>query len=1117
MVLASLTFALAIVCGLLWWLVGPSSASLRSRLLGEELELRCVPARYLWAGSGDAVDWTGLSWRKEPEDGDGPWNYAATTPGAGDDVIFSAAYKPKGAPEYRHNSKCVIDAPVTVHSITIESTYTAFLDLRKPLTLSGSDATSLLNLKGDARISGSNPGAEAKIVLDGQAGFNWASGTLSHLTIEVKTNAFMDIVANPGGLPGPEMAGTTIDVWGDLTWTDQNVKVYNAPSRIHVNTGGEFTIKAGGSTLGLPILDRAADPNRLSVENEFGGLVLLKANAPGTAKIVGHYTTFGTTRLEVGILELAGRAEQTNSNSSSPSSFEILGGTTVRLLDPNAVLGIRDGQIIGHGTVDGSLQLGNNPGASGFNPQQHGTTYPVIAPGGGKTTDGKTVYPAVGQIDVTGEFQMFRSLMDIHIGGPGVGDYDRVVVAGLTVLRTTVNGVVYGGDARRALLAANKAIEANTEIEFLHYGSRTNDFVTITLPAGWDANKNTTKYWFKSPNVLIPANTGKVQGRLFRDDGAVAGAFESGTEDPMVGVAVNLRDATGATVLDTTTTDANGEYEFDGLDPGVYLVEFDRPTGERFALVNAATDDLDSDADPLTGLAMVALDADADVDDVFAGYYANTGPVAANDDFDAHKNTGIAGNVLPNDTDADGDSFTVALDTDVSHGTLVLNSDGSFTYTPDTNHTGTDSFTYEIDDGYGGTDTATVTITIASTPAPVGASDSYTTPAGLVVETADGVLDNDTDQSNGTLVAVLVAGPTHGTLELNADGSFAYTPDDDYVGNDSFTYRPSDADGPGAATTVTISVTDTPPEAANDTETTDEDDAVSIDVLDNDTDADSDDLTILGASDGIYGTVAIDDNGTATDPTDDFLVYTPEADFNGTDWFTYVIDDGHGRLSYATVTVTVDPVADAPVASDDAAKVLRNSSANEPAVLPNDTDPDGDTLTITGVTQGSHGSVYYSSSGVFYTPDTNYTGTDSFTYTISDGNGGTDTATVTVTVVAPATVGGSFWEDTDEDGIQDAGEYPPPMDPITVSIFDADGNLVASDTFTGLYYFLEVMPGDDYRIQITLSTLPSGATVSAKDQGTDDGVDCDFDATGSSGAIDLTPGMSLDLDLGWHF
>jgi VCBS repeat-containing protein len=1105
MVLASLAFALVVVCLALWWLVGPSSADLRSPLLGEELELRCVPATYLWCGSGAALDWTDLSWRKEPEDGDGPWNFANTYPGADpnieDDVIFAAVYRPKGAPVYRFNSNCIIRESVTVHSITIESGYTGELDLRKTLTLSGSDGNSRLIMQSNAKISGVSAAAgEAKIVLAGKSVFEWRSGTLQHVMVDVQrtasTTASLLIAPNPGGLPSPKIAASTIDVSGNLNWDAQNVEDYRWPSLIHVYSGGVFNIKAAGTTFGLPVGGASADPNLLTVQNE--GTVTL--DSAGTATLVANYETSGITELDAGTLAISGTAEQNNPLSGT-SWFKILNGSTIA----TPFLGIRDGAIIGNGRVDGNLILGRDPAATNYS-----FSLPTIAPGGGGGN--------IGTIVVTQNFHMYNGRMEIEIAGPpdpapgSPQPFDRIQVGGYASFAFPSQAFQSQRLLEGVLLPVHQRIDATTNIPFLTYTSRTDDFTSVTLPSGgtWISDKNNTSYWFRlpTPNLDILAAPGRLRGRVFRDDGAVAGAFESGTEDPLVGVTVKLRDATGATVLATTTTDSEGLYGFDDLDPGVYVVEFVRPTGERLTIANAADDDDDSDADPLTGWAVVDVN-NAFAESVFAGFYADTDPAAVDDAFDAHKNTAIAGTVLTNDTDTDDDALTVALDTDVSHGTLTLNSDGTFTYTPNTNYTGTDSFTYTVDDGYDGTDAATVTITIANTAAPVGANDTYTTPAGLVVEVAGGVLDNDTDQNNGTLVAVLATGPSHGALTLNADGSFVYMPDEDFVGTDSFAYRPSDDDGLGNLATVTISVTDHPPEAADDTETTNEDTAVAIDVLDNDADADNDDLAILGASDGVYGTVAIDDNGTANDPTDDFVVYTPDANFNGTDWFVYVIDDGYGRLSYATATVTVDPVNDAPDAINDTATAVKNAPVAIP-VRANDTDADGDTLSVTGVTQGTHGAVSYTSTGVTYTPDGVYTGTDSFTYTVSDGHGGTDTATVNVTVSNPPAgwFTGFVWDDANANGIQDHGEGG--LSSVLVQLLDSSNNVVASAYTVGGMYSIGPVADGDYTIRVV---LPSGYQFSAQDQGSDDAVDSDVNSGGYSQVLTISGSSLFDIDV----
>src|SRR6266542_4018533 len=142
-------------------------------------------------------------------------------------------------------------------------------------------------------------------------------------------------------------------------------------------------------------------------------------------------------------------------------------------------------------------------------------------------------------------------------------------------------------------------------------------------------------------------------------------------------------------------------------------------------------------------------------------------------------------------SDADGNTLTAVLVTGPSHGTLTLNPDGSFIYTPNTNYNGTDSFTYKANDGTTNSAVATVTLTVISVnDAPVAGNASYSTDEDAVLTIpAPGVLANVTDADGNTLTAVLVTGPSHGTLTLNPDGSFIYTPNTNYNGTDSFTYK----------------------------------------------------------------------------------------------------------------------------------------------------------------------------------------------------------------------------------------------------------------------------------------------------------------------------------------
>src|SRR5206468_2645714 len=144
-----------------------------------------------------------------------------------------------------------------------------------------------------------------------------------------------------------------------------------------------------------------------------------------------------------------------------------------------------------------------------------------------------------------------------------------------------------------------------------------------------------------------------------------------------------------------------------------------------------------------------------------------------------------------------------------AHGSLTLNSNGSFTYSPAANYNGPDTFTYKANDGQPDSGIATVTITITSAKdRPVGIDDRYTTVEDTTLTVAAlGVLANDSDVDGDTLSAVLVSQPTHGSLTLNSNGSFTYSPAANYNGPDSFTYKANDGQADSGIATVTITIT----------------------------------------------------------------------------------------------------------------------------------------------------------------------------------------------------------------------------------------------------------------------------------------------------------------------
>lgn len=420
----------------------------------------------------------------------------------------------------------------------------------------------------------------------------------------------------------------------------------------------------------------------------------------------------------------------------------------------------------------------------------------------------------------------------------------------------------------------------------------------------------------------------------------------------------------------------------------------------------------------------------------------NDAPVAVNDSYSTNQDTTLnisAPGVLGNDADIDADSLSAVIVSSPLNGSLSLNSNGSFSYTPNAGFTGSDSFTYRANDGAADSNLATVSIAVDNVnDAPVALNDSYSTSEdGALNVPAPGVLGNDSDADGNPLTALIAVGPANGSLILNADGSFTYTPNANFNGSDSFTYRASDGTLQSniATVSITVSAVNDVPDAVNDSASVAEDSSNNIiNVLANDTDPDGNTLSIIAVTQPANGSVV----NSGTD-----AAYTPNANFTGTDTFSYTVSDGNGGTDTATVTVSVGGVNDSPDAVDDATTVAEDSSANVINVLANDSDPDGDSLTVSAVTQGANGSVVNNGSNVAYTPNANVNGSDTFTYTISDGNGGTDTATVTITVTAVNDA-----PDAVDDAATVAEDSMNNIIDVLVNDTDADGNTLTITVVT---------------------------------------------------------------------
>lgn len=403
---------------------------------------------------------------------------------------------------------------------------------------------------------------------------------------------------------------------------------------------------------------------------------------------------------------------------------------------------------------------------------------------------------------------------------------------------------------------------------------------------------------------------------------------------------------------------------------------------------------------------------------------ANQPPIARDDLFSTGEDVELvvaAPGVLGNDIDSETTSITAQLLSNPDHGDLVLASDGSFTYTPDSNFSGTDSFTYRVSDGDLLSSAATVSLTVgALNDSPAAVADSYSLNEDTTLTVSSpGILDNDSDPENSPISAVLIAGPARGVLSLNPNGSFTYTPGANFNGSDTFTYQVSD--GTAQSVPATVSLTVNPvndfPSALDDSFSTDEDVPLEVPapgILGDDSDTEGSALTAVLIAGPTTGTLNLNSDGGFT--------YVPKANFSGVASFTYRAFDGSAQSKVAKVSLTINPVNDSPSAQDNGFSTNEDTPLNvsAPGVLNNDSDVEGAALTAVLLSGPSSGALTLRPNGSFlYTPAKDFSGSTSFTYAASDDNSESDPATVTLTVNpvndAPSATNNSF--STDEDTV----------------------------------------------------------------------------------------------------
>lgn len=381
----------------------------------------------------------------------------------------------------------------------------------------------------------------------------------------------------------------------------------------------------------------------------------------------------------------------------------------------------------------------------------------------------------------------------------------------------------------------------------------------------------------------------------------------------------------------------------------------------------------------------------------------------------------VAGN------DIDDGKVKVTGVTQPENGTAVLNADGTVTYTPNADFHGTDTFNYTISDasgrfhfhgllglltGKGHTATGTVTVTVdpVNSGAPVANPDTAEVDEGGSVVIA--VLANDTDPDGASDIdagSVEVTQPAHGSVTVNTDGTVTYQSNGDEVTSDSFTYTVRDEFGE-LSDTGTVSVTIVPvndaPVAVDDTLEVNEGGVRSIRTFLNDTDAEGD-STIVGSSveitqQPLHGTATLNPNGSIT--------YRSTGGPASTDSLTYTVRDSSGAVSNTgTLHITINH---APVAVPDKVTTTQDTPITID-VLANDSDPDGDPVTILSTTINStQGSVALGTTNVVYTPPPGQTGEFTFYYSVWDDSGFSGSDTAVTVIVLPANDGPVAVDDT---------------------------------------------------------------------------------------------------------
>ena len=380
------------------------------------------------------------------------------------------------------------------------------------------------------------------------------------------------------------------------------------------------------------------------------------------------------------------------------------------------------------------------------------------------------------------------------------------------------------------------------------------------------------------------------------------------------------------------------------------------------------------------------IESDFSTEFVWTGSSTTSGspPTAEDSSLTTLENQAVSGTVTAHNQT--GLPIHYILQQNVSRGSLALNTEtGTFTYTPLNNISGLDTFTFKASDDNGDSNTATVAIAIqAVNQAPSVENIAITTDEDTSLSGQLQAQDPDGD----TMTYLVINNPNHGTLNLTTSGAFTYSPANDFHGNDSFSYQVNDGqlNSNTASVAITVSPVNDVPVAKAVSLSTDEDTTVNSQLQAYDPDGDP--LTYTVVSNPANGTLVLSTNGTFT--------YTPTSNVSGTDSFSFRASDGQVNSNTAMATITIAQINDAPVAEAVSLSTEEDTAVNGQLQA---YDPDGDPLTYTVVDNPAMGTLLLTDSGAFtYTPASDFNGTDSFSFKVSDGTLNSAPASVSISV-----------------------------------------------------------------------------------------------------------------------